>query len=91
MELCFTTLSVTRPKEHVLLVTLNDLAAANAMNTKLCSEIMTLFEAPNRGLNMSLGDGLALEIEAYHSTIRTEDRRNVRGQRRCFPMRWARS
>jgi enoyl-CoA hydratase len=29
----------------------------------------------SRGLNMSLWDGLALEIEAYHRTIPTEDRR----------------
>jgi enoyl-CoA hydratase/carnithine racemase len=32
-------------------------------------------QAMSRGLNMSLWDGLALEIEAYHATIQTEDRR----------------
>jgi enoyl-CoA hydratase len=32
-------------------------------------------QAISRGLNMSLWDGLALEIEAYHRTIPTEDRR----------------
>jgi enoyl-CoA hydratase len=32
-------------------------------------------QAINRGLNMSLWDGLALETEAYHRTVPTEDRR----------------
>ena len=32
-------------------------------------------QAISRGLNMSLWDGLALEVEAYHRTIPTEDRR----------------
>ncbi|MGH7248322.1 MAG: enoyl-CoA hydratase/isomerase family protein, partial [Pseudomonadota bacterium] len=32
-------------------------------------------QAISRGLNMSLWDGLAFEIEAYHRTISTEDRR----------------
>jgi enoyl-CoA hydratase/carnithine racemase len=31
-------------------------------------------QAISRGLNMSLSDGLALEIEAYHRTVPTEDR-----------------
>jgi len=31
-------------------------------------------QAISRGLNMSLWDGLALEIEAYHRTVPTEDR-----------------
>jgi enoyl-CoA hydratase len=31
--------------------------------------------AISRGLGMSIWDGLALEIEAYHRTISTEDRR----------------
>ena len=32
-------------------------------------------QAIGRGLNMSLWDGLALEVEAYHRTVPTEDRR----------------
>jgi enoyl-CoA hydratase len=44
MELHFATLSITRPSEHVMLATLNRPAAANAMNTQLGTEIMTLFE-----------------------------------------------
>jgi len=32
-------------------------------------------QAIGRGLNMSLWDGLAFEIEAYHRTVPTEDRR----------------
>jgi enoyl-CoA hydratase len=44
MESRFATLSITRPKEHVTLVSLNRPAAANAMNTQLGTEIMTLFE-----------------------------------------------
>src|ERR1700726_3435723 len=52
MELSFSALSVTRPSEHVMLVTLNRPAAANAMNTQLGTEIMTLFEA----LNLEAGD-----------------------------------
>ena len=47
MEMTFTTLSVARPREHVMLVTLNRPAAANAINTKLGMEIMALFEALN--------------------------------------------
>jgi enoyl-CoA hydratase len=45
MESRSATLSIARPKEHVTLVTLNRPAAANAMNTQLGTEIMTLFEA----------------------------------------------
>ncbi len=53
MEMTFTMLSVARPREHVMLVTLNRPAAANAINTKLgISEIMALFEA----LNLNDGD-----------------------------------
>src|SRR5262249_46796466 len=52
MDLSFAALSVTRPKEHVMLATLNRPAAANAMNTQLGTEIMTLFEA----LNLDAGD-----------------------------------
>ncbi len=47
MTTSFAALSVTHPKEHVMLVTLNRPAAANAMNTQLGTEIMTLFEALN--------------------------------------------
>jgi enoyl-CoA hydratase len=47
MNLRFTTLSITQPKEHVTLVTLNRPAVANAMNTQLGTEIMMLFEALN--------------------------------------------
>ena len=32
-------------------------------------------QAISRGLNMSLWDALAFEIEAYHRTIPTDDRR----------------
>lgn len=52
MELSFTALRVTRPSEHVILATLDRPAAANAMNTELGTEIMTLFEA----LNLDAGD-----------------------------------
>jgi enoyl-CoA hydratase len=52
MELAFAALSVARPTEHVMLATLNRPAAANAMNTQLGTEIMTLFEA----LNLDAGD-----------------------------------
>jgi len=52
MELEFSALNVARPKEHVMLATLNRPAAANAMNTRLGTEIMTLFE----GLNLDAGD-----------------------------------
>jgi enoyl-CoA hydratase/carnithine racemase len=31
--------------------------------------------AISRGMNLSLWDGLALEIEAYHRMVPTEDRR----------------
>jgi enoyl-CoA hydratase/carnithine racemase len=52
MEMRFDSLSITTPHEHVLLATLNRPAAANAMNTQLGTEIMTLFEA----LNLDAGD-----------------------------------
>jgi enoyl-CoA hydratase len=52
MNLSFSVLDVSRPKEHVMLVTLNRPAAANAMDTQLGTEIMTLFEA----LNLDAGD-----------------------------------
>ena len=45
MDLAFAALSVTRPKPHVMLATLDRPAAANAMDTQLGTEIMTLFEA----------------------------------------------
>jgi enoyl-CoA hydratase/carnithine racemase len=52
MDFAFAALSIARPKEHVMLATLNRPAAANAMNTQLGTEIMTLFEA----LNLDAGD-----------------------------------
>jgi enoyl-CoA hydratase/carnithine racemase len=52
MDLSFAALNVAWPKEHVMLVTLNRPAAANAMNTQLGTELMTLFEA----LNLDAGD-----------------------------------
>jgi enoyl-CoA hydratase len=45
MNLNFSTLSTAQPKEHVMLVTLNRPAVANAMNTQLAREIISLFEA----------------------------------------------
>lgn len=45
MDLAFSALSVTRPKQHVMLATLDRPAAANAMDTQLGTDIMTLFEA----------------------------------------------
>jgi enoyl-CoA hydratase/carnithine racemase len=41
----FATLNIDRPREHVMLVTLNRPAAANALNTQCGTEIMTLFES----------------------------------------------
>jgi len=51
-DLAFAMLDVARPSEHVMLVTLNRPAAANAMNTQLGTELMTLFEA----LGLDAGD-----------------------------------
>jgi enoyl-CoA hydratase len=51
-DLSFEVLDVASPREHVMLVTLNRPAAANAMSTQLGIEIMTLFEA----LNLDAGD-----------------------------------
>jgi enoyl-CoA hydratase/carnithine racemase len=48
-------------------------AAAIARNAPISVRQAKL--AIGRGLNMSLWDGLALEIEAYNRTVRTEDRR----------------
>lgn len=45
MHLDFETLKVERRGPHILLVTLNRPAAANAMNTQMGRELMTLFEA----------------------------------------------
>ena len=58
MDLAFTTLTIARPAPHVMLVTLNRPEAANAMNTALGSEIMTLFEA----LNLDAGDTRAVVL-----------------------------
>jgi enoyl-CoA hydratase len=52
MDQTFTALAVTRPSEHVMLATLNRPDAANAMNTALGTEIMTLFEQ----LNLDAGE-----------------------------------
>jgi enoyl-CoA hydratase/carnithine racemase len=52
MDFAFTALSLTRPSRHVILATLNRPEAANAMNTALGTEIMTLFEA----LNLDAGE-----------------------------------
>ena len=52
MDFSFAALSIERPREHLMLATLNRPAAANAMNTELGTEIMTLFEA----LNLDAGD-----------------------------------
>src|ERR1700742_820118 len=51
-DLSFEVLDIARPREHVMLVTLNRPAAANALSTQLGTEIMTLFEA----LNLDAGD-----------------------------------
>src|SRR5260370_17377576 len=48
----FTTLSIDRPRQHAMLVTLNRPDVANAMNSQCGTDIMTLFE----GLNLDGGD-----------------------------------
>src|SRR5690349_10955698 len=45
MAFDFSTLRITTPREHVILATMNRPDSANAMNTALGTEIMTLFEA----------------------------------------------
>ena len=52
MDTNFATLNIDRPRAHVMLVTLNRPASANAMNSQLGTEIMTLFES----LNLDAGD-----------------------------------
>ncbi len=52
MDFDFRALSLTSPSEHVMLATLDRPEAANAMNTELGTEIMTLFEA----LNLDAGE-----------------------------------
>jgi enoyl-CoA hydratase/carnithine racemase len=52
MDFSFAALRIERASEHVMLATLDRPAAANAMNTRLGTEIMTLFEA----LNLDPGD-----------------------------------
>src|SRR5262245_418745 len=47
MDFDFGTLRISSPHEHVMLATLDRPEAANAMNTQLGSEIMTLFESLN--------------------------------------------
>ena len=51
-DFSFETVDIARPREHVMLATLNRPAAANAMNTQLGTELMTLCEA----LNLDPGD-----------------------------------
>ena len=48
----FATLSIDRPRPHVMLVALNRPDVANAMNSQCGTDIMTLFE----GLNLDGGD-----------------------------------
>src|ERR1700690_1110989 len=52
LAMSFTTLSVDRLRQHVMLVTLNRPDVANAMNSQCGTDIMTLFE----GLNLDGGD-----------------------------------
>jgi len=52
------TLSIARPRAHVMLATLNRPAAANAMNTQLGMEIMALFES----LNLDAGDNRCVVV-----------------------------
>ena len=52
MDFSFSALRITAPTPHVMLATLDRPAAANAMDTQLGSEIMTLFEA----LNLDAGE-----------------------------------
>jgi enoyl-CoA hydratase len=48
----FATLNIDRPREHVMLVTINRPAAANALDTQCGMDIMTLFE----GFNLDSAD-----------------------------------
>src|ERR1700689_1255755 len=48
----FASLSIDRPRPHVMLVTLNRPDVANAMNSQCGTDLMTLFE----GLNLHGGD-----------------------------------
>lgn len=50
------------------------LATAEVIARNAPISIRQAKQAISRGLNMSLWDGLALEIEAYHRTVATEDR-----------------
>jgi enoyl-CoA hydratase/carnithine racemase len=58
MQPAFETLTISRPTPHVMLATLDRPAAANAMNTQLGTEIMTLFES----LNLDPGDTRAVVL-----------------------------
>jgi enoyl-CoA hydratase/carnithine racemase len=51
------------------------LATATAIARNAPIAVRQAKQAIGRGLNMSLWDGLALELEAYYRTIPTEDRR----------------
>jgi len=58
MDTNFATLNINRPQAHVMLVTLNRPASANAMNSQLGTEIMTLFES----LNLDPGDARCIVV-----------------------------
>jgi enoyl-CoA hydratase/carnithine racemase len=51
------------------------LATAETIASNAPISIRQAKQTISRGVNMSLWDGLAFEIEAYHRTIPTEDRR----------------
>ena len=54
----FNTLLLSKPADHVLLVTLNRPEAANAFNSQMALELMTLFE----GLALDPGDSRAVVV-----------------------------
>jgi len=58
MDTNFAMLNIDRPQAHVMLVTLNRRASANAMNGQLGTEIMTLFES----LNLDPGDARCIVV-----------------------------
>jgi enoyl-CoA hydratase len=61
-----------RPPEHLMEATL---AIANRIASNGPLAVRQAKQAIHRGLQMSLGDGLAFEIEAYNRLVPTEDRR----------------
>jgi enoyl-CoA hydratase/carnithine racemase len=60
------------PPEHVMEATL---AIANRIAGNGPLAVRQVKQAIHRGLQMSLADGLAFEIEAYNRLVPTEDRR----------------